>query len=253
MQFYKNYIFDLYGTLIDIYTDENDPKLWTVLAGFYSRYGADYDPDELKSVYHRIVSEELSINCRKLNVHHSDIKLENVFLRILDEAKDKHKTEQDFSSDNEKRAWTKAVSGLFRELSMRRFGVFPGVHETLNKLRERGAHLYLLSNAQRIFTIPEIEKAGLVDFFEKIYISSDYGTAKPEPAFMEALLSDQGLKPSECVMVGNDRYSDIKVAESCGIQGILLNTDGRTDKEIDDLLRTGDFIVIRSGRIEELL
>ena len=28
MKEYQNYLFDLYGTLVDIHTDENDPRLW---------------------------------------------------------------------------------------------------------------------------------------------------------------------------------------------------------------------------------
>lgn len=28
MKAYDNYIFDLYGTLVDIHTEENDPLVW---------------------------------------------------------------------------------------------------------------------------------------------------------------------------------------------------------------------------------
>ena len=33
---YQNYIFDLYGTLVDIHTDEDQPPAWAALARFYS-------------------------------------------------------------------------------------------------------------------------------------------------------------------------------------------------------------------------
>ena len=33
---YKNYIFDLYGTLVDINTDEDKSELWDKLSLFYS-------------------------------------------------------------------------------------------------------------------------------------------------------------------------------------------------------------------------
>ena len=39
---YKNYIFDLYGTLIDIHTEEGELKLWEALAEFYGKQGASY-------------------------------------------------------------------------------------------------------------------------------------------------------------------------------------------------------------------
>lgn len=45
---YKNYIFDFYGTLVDILTDEKDPMLWDKLAQLYQAYGAYYKGKALK-------------------------------------------------------------------------------------------------------------------------------------------------------------------------------------------------------------
>ena len=38
---YDNYVFDLYGTLVDIHTEEDFPKLWEKLALFFGYYGAN--------------------------------------------------------------------------------------------------------------------------------------------------------------------------------------------------------------------
>ena len=51
MKAYDNYIFDLYGTLVDIHTEENDPLVWKKLALFYGYYDADYSSEELKERY----------------------------------------------------------------------------------------------------------------------------------------------------------------------------------------------------------
>ena len=48
---YKNYVFDLYGTLVDIKTDEEDMNAWSKLSLFYGYYDALYDPEELKERY----------------------------------------------------------------------------------------------------------------------------------------------------------------------------------------------------------
>ena len=40
---YKNYIFDFYGTLVDILTDEKYPVLWDTLGQLYQAYGAAYE------------------------------------------------------------------------------------------------------------------------------------------------------------------------------------------------------------------
>lgn len=248
----KYYIFDLYGTLIDIHTDENDPKLWEILSAFYSRFGADYSPIELKQAYYQYVNEELDKNRQQLGVQNVDIKLEKIFLRLLKEALNTHRVEFKFTA-NFYNTWTVITANLFRELSMKRFSVYPGVYETLDKLKNSGAKLFLLSNAQSIFTVPEIEKAKLKRYFDAIYISSDYCIAKPEPLFMKKLLSDQNLNPEDCVMVGNDVNSDMAVAISCGVKGVLLNTNGYSEQELNKMEEEGKFTIIRSGKIEEIL
>lgn len=54
---YETCIFDLYGTLVDIRTDEEKPGLWEKLALFYAYYGAQYKPDELRNSYRRLTGE----------------------------------------------------------------------------------------------------------------------------------------------------------------------------------------------------
>ena len=48
---YTNYIFDLYGTLVDIHTNKKSKILWSKLSLFYSFNGAIYSSDELKASY----------------------------------------------------------------------------------------------------------------------------------------------------------------------------------------------------------
>lgn len=45
---YQNYIFDLYGTLVDIRTNERKPSLWKYMAQYMTLQGAAYTPAELK-------------------------------------------------------------------------------------------------------------------------------------------------------------------------------------------------------------
>lgn len=51
MPMYKNYFFNLYGTLVDIRTDERKPSLWYDLAEFYSLCGAPYALEEIRERY----------------------------------------------------------------------------------------------------------------------------------------------------------------------------------------------------------
>ena len=52
---YEVYVFDLYGTLVDIHTDESDMTVWDKLSLFYGYYGAFYKGKELKAAYEKLV------------------------------------------------------------------------------------------------------------------------------------------------------------------------------------------------------
>ena len=45
---FKNYIFDFYGTLVDIETDEDSSVLWDTMAQIYQSYGASYTGEGLR-------------------------------------------------------------------------------------------------------------------------------------------------------------------------------------------------------------
>ena len=235
---YRNYIFDLYGTLVDIHTDEEKDELWTKMAELYGREGAAYTQEALKKAYRdgcRKEEERLwkeigtgkvgikeigtgkigikKIGIKKIGIKKSGIEIEigrvfsDLFLQKGVTAK------EEFISD---------LAYRFRKLSREYIRLYEGTEPLLQRLREEGKHIYLLSNAQRLFTAPEIEEMGIEKYFDDIFISSDFGIKKPEKAYMEALLQKHGLKKEECLMIGNEKECDIAVAERCGVDGLLI-------------------------------
>lgn len=234
---YQNYIFDLYGTLIDIETDENEPEFWGFMAEIYSCYGADYTGRELQNSYLNMVHEEETNLSDRSGSGFPEIKLENVFARLLLEARKKHDTVYplaDKSLDEVRKSeWVKLIANVFRVRSRKKFRVYPGVHDTLDYIKENGGKIYLLSNAQAVFTIPEMEVMGLKRYFDGIYISSDKGIKKPQREFLDDLIQEYDLDKKQCVMVGNDIESDVCVALKTGIKSIYLNTFDMDESEIE--------------------
>lgn len=55
---YRNYVFDFYGTLADIRTDEEDPRLWKKMSEIYGALGAGYGARELQRAFRRLEREE---------------------------------------------------------------------------------------------------------------------------------------------------------------------------------------------------
>ena len=72
---YHNFIFDLYGTLVDIHTNENKTSLWKRLALFYSFQGASYTGRELRNRYRQLETAASKVPssyslCRKRDPTH---------------------------------------------------------------------------------------------------------------------------------------------------------------------------------------
>lgn len=54
---YDNYIFDLYGTLADIRTNEEKPYLWRKMSELYTSLGAAYTASGLRTGFRRLERE----------------------------------------------------------------------------------------------------------------------------------------------------------------------------------------------------
>ena len=203
---YRNYIFDLYGTLIDIHTDEESPKLWEALADYYGKLGAEYAADELKSAYATSVRKLLDIT--------EEIQVEKVF-RTLYEAKG-------VTPDD---ALVLETCHFFRDTSTEYIKLYPWTLPILDSLKAEGKGIYLLSNAQRSFTAHELDKLGLTKYFNDILISSACGVMKPNLTFFKMLLKRCNLNPKECLFVGNDEICDIFGAKKAGMDSFYIHSN----------------------------
>ena len=101
--------------------------------------------------------------------------------------------------------------------------------------------LWLLSNAQRVFTAYELRALGLDTVFDDIYISSDHGCRKPDVRFFQALIQEHGLDISKSLMIGNDRRTDIAGAKAAGLDTLYMHTNITPpgQKEADPALLPG--------------
>ncbi len=228
---YRNYIFDLYGTLIDLSTDEVGISLWRRLAEYYSCYGADYTAAELRKSYCSAVRLEEERIAAMTGYTYPEVKLEKVFLELLKNAPKKHPTDYTITDEN---VWADFISNTFRIQSRKYIRLFPGVADTLKALRSAGCRVILLSNAQRVFTMPEIEAAGIASAFDAMYISSDYLVKKPQKEFMELVLEKENISAEDSVMVGNDFMCDMEMARNCKVDGIYFNSAGYSPEQLKE-------------------
>ena len=216
---YEIFVFDLYGTLVDIRTNEVKSSLWRKMSEMYSSLGAHYSPAELKNNYLLICSQAAErVQAEGMRDYGEDF-LGEPDLTIVFQALFQQKG---ISCSREKAA---AFACFFRILSRERLKLYDRVKETLQRLRSAGKRVYLLSNAQSDFTRPEIELLGLTDCFDGILISSEEGCRKPSPVFYRRLTERYGISPENCLMVGNDIDTDIKGAMAAGMDTLYIHTE----------------------------
>lgn len=239
---YRTCIFDFYGTLVDIHTDENAPQVWEALAAHYSARGAVYRPKELRDAYFRAVAEAEGSAPLRRDAHevHPEIQIEPVFAKLF--------RDRGVPADGERSA---EAGRRFRALSTDYIRLYPGAKELLHTLRAQGRGVYLLSNAQALFTRTELDELGLTDCFDGICLSSDYGVKKPDRRFFEVLFQTCGLSPEGAVMVGNDGICDIQGAREAGLDTVYI----RSNLSPDEPAPEADFVLAEMdlGKVLDIL
>ena len=195
----KSIMFDLYGTLINIRTDEENDKFWKNVALNTMQY-KKFNPVTLKKEYLKL--------CYKYSIVKEEIELLDVFKEL-------------YGVDDEQ---AKEIALAFRGLSTKYIKLYKGVKNLLKNLKENGFKIYLLSNAQEVFTMHELEKLDLVKYFDGIAISSMYGVKKPNKEFYLRAIDKMGVE-GEIMMVGNDYECDVKPAIELGLKSLFIETN----------------------------
>lgn len=216
----KNFAFDLYGTLIDIHTDENDAAFRTEISEeFFALCGGRCDFWE---------------NYAKLCAPpKGDIYYEPDLLQVFIEL-------AKLCGADLGRAQAEEYAYRFRLLSRKKLVLYPEIKNILSGLKARGAKVYLLSNAQACFTVRELEEVSLSKYFDGILLSSDAGVKKPSEKFFNKLIEKYSLERTQTVYTGNDFDADVVGSKSAGLYSAYIDTYGSTP--IEKVARLADFI-----------
>ncbi len=212
-------LFDLYGTLIDIRTDEGDPAVWGTLAPYLGYLGVVIAPEELRSQYQRRIEFQLSSSPER----HAEVDVFAVFRDIF----------AAYGKAKVSREKIIAAAMLFRSLSRRQFGLFPEAAAVLRRLREHYA-VGLVSDAQWVFTEPELAITGLRELFETRVLSSRCGYKKPDPRLFAKALAAMHVAPEHALYVGDNPARDLLGARRAGLRCILFRPSGNGTTERPD-------------------
>ena len=91
-----------------------------------------------------------------------------------------------------------------------------GAREFCEYVKKSGFGIYVLSNASDLF-YTYFPKFLPLDFFNGVFVSSDYLMLKPDEKIYRTFLEKYGLKADECLFI-DDREENVIGARSVGMQ-----------------------------------
>jgi putative hydrolase of the HAD superfamily len=96
---------------------------------------------------------------------------------------------------------------------------------TLSRLKDKGYKLGLVTDTDGAKGMKRrrLGRLGLVKLFEVVVVGGDdTQRTKPSPEPFQLAASKLGLRPGECVVVGDKPFTDIKGAKAAGMKAILI-------------------------------
>jgi putative hydrolase of the HAD superfamily len=105
--------------------------------------------------------------------------------------------------------------------------VFPGAHETLDRLKQRGVRLALVTNGAAAVQRAKVVRFALEHRFEHIQIEGEHGFGKPEERAYTHAMEALGVAPQDTWMVGDNLEWEVAAPQRLGIYAIWYDAYGR--------------------------
>ena len=93
---------------------------------------------------------------------------------------------------------------------------YADVIESLERLRQRGAHLAVVTNKESAYTQTVLDAHGLAPFFGAVICGDTFATKKPAPEGVFACLAQFGVAAADALFVG-DSSIDVATARNAGV------------------------------------
>jgi len=212
----KGILFDLYGTVIDIETDESLEEIYRGISHFLTYHGIYLHRWEVRDRYYKIMKQQKEERGEK----YPEIDVEAIWNSFL--------KQEGIGAHLARRKMALILAQIYRAISRKRLQLYPDVKRVLDALRPT-YRLALVSDAQPCYALPEMKAVGLKGYyFDPIIISANYGFRKPDTRLIGKALDTMKLVPAEVICVGNDMHRDIYGASQLGIKTIFVDSNQGT-------------------------
>lgn len=106
--------------------------------------------------------------------------------------------------------------------------VLEGAKELLESLEARGYRLFAATNGVTFIQNGRLDRSGIKDYFEQVFISDDLGYQKPQREYYDSIAHQiNGFDKKQTLMIGDGLLSDIQGGNNAGIDTVWYNPDGK--------------------------
>jgi phosphoglycolate phosphatase len=109
---------------------------------------------------------------------------------------------------------------------------YGGVVEALTALQDKGLKLACVTNKPEKFTIPLLDKSGLLDFFDVVVSGDTLPKKKPDPIQLRYICAKFNVLEAESMLVG-DSLTDVTAAHAAGCYIVTVPYGYNQGKPID--------------------
>src|SRR5205814_985402 len=110
------------------------------------------------------------------------------------------------------------------------FELRPGVPDLLKRMHDRGLLLGLAAN-QPAETVKHLDELGIGQYLQAREVSADHGFRKPDVRLFLRACEQLGVRPEECVMIGDRIDTDIVPARVLGMRTVLFRTGRHREQQ----------------------
>lgn len=204
--------FDLYGTLINIETNEEMEEIYRGISHYLTYHRVFMNRREVRERYFAILKE----GKRQSPERYPEIDVEAIWHTLL--------VQENSKPLKGRGKLARELARLHRGLSRTRLERYDGVKRILKSVQE-SYRMATVSDAQRCFALPEMRALGIKKYFDVRVISGDYGYRKPDPRLFTMAAEQLEVAPHETIYVGNDMYRDIYGAQQAGMKTIFVDSN----------------------------
>jgi putative hydrolase of the HAD superfamily len=117
-------------------------------------------------------------------------------------------------------ALSEAVADAYDALHEAELRMFPGAHETVDGLKQRGVRLALVTNGAAVPQRTKLVRFALEHRFDHIQIEGEHGFGKPEERAYTHAMAALGVGPRDTWMVGDNLEWEVAAPQRLGIHAI---------------------------------